>query len=108
MRTCFLAPPYCIWIEAPTPLFVLEGGTARFACKVGGFPQPVTEWLVDGVRVEDLPADARRSFTPGSITFRNVTLDDDLVVECKARCNFGYISSKTFLEVLREYGGIIQ
>uniref|UniRef100_A0A1B6D7W5 Ig-like domain-containing protein n=2 Tax=Clastoptera arizonana TaxID=38151 RepID=A0A1B6D7W5_9HEMI len=37
-----------VFVSKPEPFTVVEGGTARFCCRVTGFPRPRVMWLING------------------------------------------------------------
>jgi len=94
--------PYWINNKPPQSLHVGEEEEANFDCLTDGIPFPQISWMINGVPVSDLSEDSRRLVTVSSLRLFNVSINDNMVVQCNASNKHGSILSNAYLIVRAE------
>jgi len=91
--------PYWINDRPPESVEAGEGDNVVFDCWAEGLPSPSISWFINGVPIESLPADPRRTVVDRLFKLSNVTLSDNQVVQCIASNKHGSILANAFLYV---------
>ncbi|RVE72687.1 hypothetical protein OJAV_G00042940 [Oryzias javanicus] len=97
---------FTVTIEEP-PEFVVEpqsqlsmiGADVVIKCSVGGSPQPVTTWRVNGVPLHESPADNRKIFDD-TIIIQNGQTSDSAVYQCEASNKHGKIMTNANIMIM--------
>ena len=90
------------WIKRPESVLLVEFEDAVIHCEAGGIPDTENVWFLDGTPLSNIPRDDRREAENDKITFRNVTKEDNQVVQCNSTNKFGSVFHNAYLSVLSE------
>nr|XP_015194455.1 PREDICTED: neuronal cell adhesion molecule isoform X4 [Lepisosteus oculatus] len=94
------AAPY--WIGAPKNLILAPNETGLLTCRAQGNPKPSITWLMNGIPIENSPADTSRKVEDDTIIFSEVRTGSSAVYQCNASNEFGYLLANAFVNVLAE------
>uniref|UniRef100_A0A3B3QAU3 Ig-like domain-containing protein n=1 Tax=Paramormyrops kingsleyae TaxID=1676925 RepID=A0A3B3QAU3_9TELE len=78
----------------PEPVRVLEGDTARFRCRVTGYPTPKVNWYLNGQLIRKIQE--KDEFT---LIISQVKVEHKGQYSCTATNSYGHSTSSTFLHV---------
>lgn len=91
------------WVREMENVNTAEEEDAEFECVAGGLPRPTVEWSIDGVNIENMDPDSRRTLNNNKLIYRNVSKADSQVIQCNATNKHGYIFTNAFLNVLGKF-----
>ncbi|MBN3322377.1 NRCAM protein, partial [Atractosteus spatula] len=94
------AAPY--WIGAPKNLILAPNETGLLTCRAQGNPKPSITWLMNGIPIENSPADTSRKVEDDTIIFSDVRTGSSAVYQCNASNEYGYLLANAFVNVLAE------
>ncbi|KAL4641451.1 neuronal cell adhesion molecule-like isoform X4 [Arapaima gigas] len=94
------AAPY--WVKAPKNLVVSPNGSGFITCQATGDPKPDVTWLMNGIPIENAPADSSRKVEGDSLSFTDVQTGSSAVYQCNASNQYGYLLANAFVNVLAE------
>ncbi|XP_036432218.1 neuronal cell adhesion molecule-like isoform X8 [Colossoma macropomum] len=100
IRVTVKAAPY--WISAPRNLVLAPLETGVLTCRARGNPKPTISWFMNGVPIENAPADLSRKVEDDTIIFTEVQTGSSAVYQCNASNEYGYLLSNAFVNVLAE------
>lgn len=100
--------PYWRQGQDPEDVSVAEDEPALVSCEAYGKPKPSISWFINGLPVEELPADPRRMVTDNSISYSSITKEDKQVIQCNASNVHGYILANPYINVVAEPPSFIQ
>ncbi|EDO49553.1 predicted protein, partial [Nematostella vectensis] len=86
------------------PIEITEGDDFQLSCNVTGRPQPEVQWFRDEVLIK--PSRRFKASYDGNVsalTVKEAELDDDGVYKCVVTNNFGSVSSKADVTVLKKH-----
>uniref|UniRef100_A0A1W7RA45 Neuronal cell adhesion molecule n=1 Tax=Hadrurus spadix TaxID=141984 RepID=A0A1W7RA45_9SCOR len=92
------AAPY--WIVAPNNTNSADDETVMFECIASGIPEPRLQWFMNGVPIEKVRGDHRRTIKGNVMTIVNLTKTDTAVFQCNASNVHGYAFRDFYLNVL--------
>ncbi|XP_058263912.1 neuronal cell adhesion molecule a isoform X10 [Hemibagrus wyckioides] len=92
--------PY--WISAPRNLVLAPMENGVITCRARGEPKPTIAWFMNGVPIENSPADASRKVEDDTITFTGVQTGSSAVYQCNVSNEYGYLLANAFVNVLAE------
>ncbi|KAM6982185.1 neural cell adhesion molecule L1.1-like [Tautogolabrus adspersus] len=92
------ASPY--WLKEPQNLLYSPGETVRLDCQAEGIPTPTITWSINGLSIEEVDKDPRRSVSGGVLILRDVVYADTAVYQCEATNKHGSILLNTYLYVV--------
>ncbi|XP_062588505.1 neuroglian-like [Saccostrea cucullata] len=97
--------PY--WDIEPQDKNTNTGATVTFMCKAKGYPEPVIQWFVNGVKLEESQKPilhSHRFLNPdaNNVTFVNVNNHDKMVLQCNASNIHGYVFADFYLNILAD------
>ena len=79
------APEPPVFLITPRGKSALVGGEVTLECSANGLPQPAVTWLKDGREIElDLLDTSYVKTGTGSLTIRNIKLEDEGGYQCRA------------------------
>ncbi|XP_029697851.1 neuronal cell adhesion molecule-like isoform X2 [Takifugu rubripes] len=95
------AAPY--WISGPSKNLVLAPGESGvLTCRASGTPKPSISWAMNGISIENAPADPSRKVEDDTIIFADVQSGSSAVYQCNVSNDYGYLLSNAFVNVLSE------
>ncbi|TSK13410.1 Neuronal cell adhesion molecule [Bagarius yarrelli] len=92
--------PY--WISAPRNLVLAPRENGQITCRARGDPKPNIAWFMNGVPIENSPADPSRKVESDSIIFTEVQTGSSAVYQCNVSNEYGYLLANAFVNVLAE------
>ena len=104
---------WCIITEPPTVVYppmdylAVEGDNVNFFCEAEGTPLPNTQWIFNGVELQDgtkyTIKEHRGVFIFSQLTIHNVTFNDKGVYTCKVFTSFEMllVNAQLFVQGLR-------
>ncbi|XP_056603801.1 neuronal cell adhesion molecule a isoform X6 [Triplophysa dalaica] len=90
------------WISAPQNLILAPKETGMLNCRADGNPKPKVTWSVNGVPIENSPADHSRKIEEDVIILSDVQVGSSAVYQCNASNEYGYLLANAFVSVLAE------
>ncbi|XP_056907088.1 neuronal cell adhesion molecule-like isoform X2 [Takifugu flavidus] len=101
IRVMVKAAPY--WISGPSKNLVLAPGESGvLTCRASGTPKPSISWAMNGISIENAPADPSRKVEDDTIIFADVQSGSSAVYQCNVSNDYGYLLSNAFVNVLSE------
>ncbi|CAG08667.1 unnamed protein product, partial [Tetraodon nigroviridis] len=95
------AAPY--WLSGPSQNLVLAPGESGvLTCRASGTPKPSITWAMNGISIENAPADPSRKVEDDTIIFTDVQTGSSAVYQCNVSNDYGYLLSNAFVNVLSE------
>lgn len=93
------------FVEELKPVEVTEGGSARLECTLKVKPEPVIEWLKDGLPVKESPR-VKITFDGevAQLKLTDVVLNDEGEYKCKVKNELGSVTSTAELLVNESLG----
>ncbi|XP_047675606.1 neuronal cell adhesion molecule a isoform X8 [Tachysurus fulvidraco] len=92
--------PY--WISSPRNLVLAPLENGMMTCRARGDPKPTVTWFMNGVPIENSPADPSRKVEDDIITFTEVQTGSSAVYQCNVSNEYGYLLANAFVNVLAE------
>ncbi|XP_060743089.1 neuronal cell adhesion molecule a isoform X1 [Tachysurus vachellii] len=92
--------PY--WISSPRNLVLAPMENGMITCRARGDPKPTVTWFMNGVPIENSPADPSRKVEDDIITFTEVQTGSSAVYQCNVSNEYGYLLANAFVNVLAE------
>ncbi|XP_053496981.1 neuronal cell adhesion molecule a isoform X2 [Ictalurus furcatus] len=92
--------PY--WISSPRNLVLAPKENGELTCRARGNPKPTIAWFMNGVPIENSPADPSRKLGDDSIIFTEVQTGSSAVYQCNVSNEYGYLLANAFVNVLAE------
>ncbi|XP_068780304.1 neural cell adhesion molecule L1 isoform X2 [Struthio camelus] len=92
------AAPY--WVRRPQSGVFGPGETVRLDCVVDGKPRPHISWRLNGVPIEEVPADERRTVRDGALILARLEPNDTLVTQCEAHNHHGRLLANAYVYVV--------
>ncbi|XP_039524074.1 neuronal cell adhesion molecule a isoform X17 [Pimephales promelas] len=90
------------WISAPQNLILAPKENGMLTCRVGGNPQPMVTWSVNGIPIENSHKDPSRNIKDDEIILSDVQTGSSAVYQCNASNEYGYLLANAFVSVLAE------
>ncbi|XP_057179590.1 neuronal cell adhesion molecule a isoform X2 [Triplophysa rosa] len=90
------------WISTPQNLILAPKETGMLTCRADGNPKPKVTWSVNGVPIENSPADHNRKIEDDVIILSDVQVGSSAVYQCNASNEYGYLLANAFVSVLAE------
>ncbi|KAM6986359.1 neuronal cell adhesion molecule a [Aplochiton taeniatus] len=90
------------WISAPRNLILAPMETGILTCRVSGDPKPKISWSINGLPIENAPADSSRKVEDDTIILSSVQTGSSAVYQCNASNEYGYLLANAFVNVLAE------
>jgi len=98
MQVTVQAAPY--WRKSPENTEQPENEIVKFECDADGIPKPKLQWFRNGVPIEKVPADPRRTLEGNVLTITNLVKRDTAVFQCNASNIHGYAFKDFYLNVI--------
>lgn len=98
MEVTVQAAPY--WRKSPSNTDAPENEVVKFECDADGNPKPKLAWFRNGVPLENVSADPRRTLEGNILTIHNLTKKDTAVFQCNASNTHGYAFKDFYLNVI--------
>ncbi|XP_046715114.1 neuronal cell adhesion molecule a isoform X18 [Silurus meridionalis] len=92
--------PY--WISSPRNLILAPMESGVLTCLARGNPKPTIAWFMNGVPIENSPADPSRKVEDDTITFTDIQTGSSAVYQCNVSNEYGYLLANAFVNVLAE------
>ncbi|KAK3558838.1 hypothetical protein QTP86_028724 [Hemibagrus guttatus] len=92
--------PY--WISAPRNLVLAPMENGVITCRARGDPKPTVTWFMNGVPIDNSPADPSRKVEDDTVTFTGVQTGSSAVYQCNVSNEYGYLLANAFVNVLAE------
>ncbi|XP_053092762.1 neuronal cell adhesion molecule a isoform X15 [Pangasianodon hypophthalmus] len=94
------AAPY--WISSPRNLVLAPMENGVLTCRARGNPKPAIAWFMNGVPIENSPADPSRKVEDDTVIFTEVQTGSSAVYQCNVSNEYGYLLANAFINVLAE------
>ncbi|XP_060770608.1 neuronal cell adhesion molecule a isoform X5 [Neoarius graeffei] len=92
--------PY--WISSPRNLVLAPKENGVLTCRARGNPKPTIAWFMNGVAIENSPADPSRKVEDDTVIFTEVQTGSSAVYQCNVSNEYGYLLANAFVNVLAE------
>ncbi|KYO34889.1 neuronal cell adhesion molecule isoform C [Alligator mississippiensis] len=92
------AAPY--WVRRPQSGIYAPGENVRLVCDVYGKPKPQVTWRMNGIPLEEVDADLRRTVRGGTLILAQVEPNDTQVMQCEAGNRHGRLLANAYVHVL--------
>ncbi|NWJ07082.1 NGCA protein, partial [Crypturellus undulatus] len=76
------------------------GETVRLDCVVEGKPRPRVTWRLNGVPLDELPPDERRTVRDGALVLARLEPNDTMVTQCEAHNHHGRLLANAYVYVV--------